>query len=72
MAEIQLAIEGEDAMPTAGYAYAATEVLLAIPGISGNYAVSSDAPEREGITATVATIVGIVGGAIAIAEQIRK
>ncbi|MEJ6487024.1 hypothetical protein N0Y54_38190 [Nostoc punctiforme UO1] len=72
MAEIQLAIEGKDAMPTAGYAYAATEALLEIPGISGNYAVSSDAPEREGVTATVATIVGIVGGTIAIAEQIRK
>lgn len=36
MAEIQLAIAGEDAMPTAGYAYAATEALLEIPGISGN------------------------------------
>ncbi|MEH2156309.1 hypothetical protein [Nostoc sp.] len=65
MAEIQLAIEGEDAI-------AATEALLAIPGISGNYGVSSDAPEREGVTATVVTIVTIVGGAIAIAEQIRK
>ncbi len=65
MAEIQLAIEGEDAI-------AATEALLEIPGISGNYRVSSDAAEREGVTATVATIVGIVGGAIAIAEQIRK
>ncbi|MGF2038213.1 MAG: hypothetical protein RMZ43_023345 [Nostoc sp. CmiVER01] len=64
MAEIQLAIEGKDAI-------AATEALLAIPGISGNYAVSADAPKREGVTATVATIVGIVGGAIAIAEQIR-
>ncbi|MEH1973344.1 MAG: hypothetical protein V7L02_09035 [Nostoc sp.] len=59
MAEIQLAIEGKDAI-------AATEALLEIPGISGNYKVSSDAPEREGVTATVATIVGIVGGAIAI------
>ncbi|MEA5507122.1 hypothetical protein VB735_29315 [Halotia wernerae UHCC 0503] len=65
MAVVQLAIEGEDAI-------AATEALLEIPGISGNYSVSSDAAEREGVTATVATIVGIVGGAIAIAEQIRK
>ncbi|MFN6481917.1 MULTISPECIES: hypothetical protein [unclassified Nostoc] len=65
MAEIRLAIAGEDAI-------AATEALLEIPGISGNYAVSSDAPEREGVTATVVTIVTIVGGAIAIAEQIRK
>jgi hypothetical protein len=65
MTEIQLAIEGEDAV-------AATEALLQIPGISGNYKVNADAPEREGVMATVATIVGIVGGAIAIAEQIRK
>ena len=65
MAEIRLAIEGEDAI-------AATEALLAIPGISGNYSVSAEAPEREGVTATVASIVGIVGGTIAIAEQIRK
>ncbi|WP_322746399.1 hypothetical protein [Nostoc sp. LEGE 12450] len=28
MAEIQLAIEGKDVMPTAGYAYAATEALF--------------------------------------------
>ncbi|MGI2902846.1 hypothetical protein [Tolypothrix sp. VBCCA 56010] len=65
MAEIRLAIEGEDAI-------AATEALLAIPGISGSYKVSSEAPEREGVIATVASIVGIVGGTIAIAEQIRK
>ncbi|MHC5826018.1 MAG: hypothetical protein ACYT04_61745, partial [Nostoc sp.] len=62
MAEIQLAIEGKDAI-------AATEALLAIPGISGNYAVSSDAPGREGVVATVATIIGIVGGAIALYQQ---
>ncbi|MCM0592174.1 MAG: hypothetical protein ACSI46_15670 [Gloeotrichia echinulata DVL01] len=65
MAEIRLAIEGEDAI-------AATEALLAIPGISGNYSVNSEAPTRETVVATVATIIGIVGGAIAIAEQIRK
>jgi hypothetical protein len=65
MAEIQVAIEGEDAI-------AATEELLAIPGISGNYTVSSEAAEREPVITTVATIVGIVGGSIAIAEQIRK
>ncbi len=65
MAEIRLAIEGEDAI-------AATEELLAIRGISGSYKVSSDAPEREGVVATVATIVGILGGEIAIAEQSRK
>ncbi|MEH2347937.1 MAG: hypothetical protein V7K55_08025 [Nostoc sp.] len=65
MAEIQLAIAGEDAI-------AATEALLAIPGISGNYTVSSDTQEREPVVTTVATIISIVGGGIAIAEQIRK
>ncbi|MEH2140170.1 hypothetical protein [Nostoc sp.] len=65
MAEIQLAIEGEDAI-------AATEAFLEIPGISGNYRVNSDVAEREAVVATVATIIGIVGGGIAIAEQIRK
>ncbi len=65
MAEIQLAIEGEDAV-------AATEALLQIPGISGSYQVNAEAPEREGVMATIASIVGIVGGSIAIAEQIRK
>jgi hypothetical protein len=65
MAEIQLAIEGEDAI-------AATDALLAIPGISGDYRVNTKAPEREAVVATVATIIGIVGGGIAIAEQIRK
>ncbi|BAY12916.1 hypothetical protein [Calothrix sp. NIES-2098] len=65
MADIRVAIEGEDAV-------AATEELLAIPGISGNYAVSSEVQEREPVITTVATIVGLVGGTIAIAEQIRK
>lgn len=65
MAEIQLAIEGEGAIP-------ATEELLEIPGISGTWMVSSEAAEREGVVATIATIVGIVGGTVAIAEQIRK
>lgn len=62
MAEIQVGIEGEDAT-------AAAEALLEIPGISGTYEARV---QREGVAATIATIVGIVGGSIAIAEQIRK
>ncbi|MFB2979330.1 hypothetical protein [Microseira sp. BLCC-F43] len=65
MADIQVAIEGEGAID-------ATEALLAIPGISGSYEVSSQQPDKEGVVATIASIVGIVGGTIAIAEQIRK
>jgi hypothetical protein len=64
MADIQLAIEGEAAIE-------ATESLLQIPGISGTWETNSE-PEREGTLATIATIIGIVGGTIAIAEQIRK
>ncbi|WP_414624365.1 hypothetical protein [Calothrix sp. CCY 0018] len=67
MADIQVAIEGEDSV-------AATEALLSISGISGSYTIPEDT-EREGIAisaATIATIVGIVGGTMAIAEQIRK
>ncbi|BBD61941.1 hypothetical protein NIES2109_47770 [Nostoc sp. HK-01] len=62
MAEIQIGIEGEDAP-------AAAEALLEIPGISGSYEVPT---QREGTLAAIATVVGIVGGVAALAEQIRK
>jgi hypothetical protein len=62
MAEIQIGIEGESAP-------AAAEALLEIPGISGSYEVPT---QREGTLAAIATIIGIVGGAVALAEQIRK
>ena len=64
MADIQVAVEGEDAV-------SATEELLSISGISGNYTTSEET-EREVTVTTIATIVGIVGGTMAIAEQIRK
>ena len=65
MTEIKFAIEGEDAIT-------ATKELLAIEGITGNYTVNSEEIEREPVITTVATIVGLVGGTLAIAEQIRK
>jgi hypothetical protein len=65
MTEIKFAIEGEDAIT-------ATEELLAIEGITGNYTVESEDIKKEAVITTVATIVGLVGGTIAIAEQIRK
>ncbi|WP_413171168.1 hypothetical protein [Anabaena azotica] len=65
MTEIKFSIEGEDAI-------LATEKLLAIEGITGNYAIDSEEVKKEAVITTVATIVGLVGGAIAIAEQIRK
>ena len=64
MADILMEVQGQDAI-------AATEELLSISGISGSYEIDSEV-EREGIVATIATIIGIVGGTIAIAEQIRQ
>lgn len=63
-AGIQVAIAGPGAVP-------ATEALLAIDGVSGTYTVN-DEVEREGVLVTIATIVGLVGGTLAIAEQIRR
>ncbi|MGB6300991.1 MAG: hypothetical protein WBF90_33115 [Rivularia sp. (in: cyanobacteria)] len=57
MADIQIAIEGEDAV-------SATEELLSISGISGDYTTPAQT-EREGVATTIATIVGIVGGTMA-------
>ncbi len=62
MTAIQIGIEGEGAEEAA-------EALLQIPGVSGSY----EAPEQREVTiAAIATIVGIVGGTVALAEQIRK
>lgn len=62
MAEIKISIEGEAAP-------AAAETLLEIPGISGAYEVPT---QREGVLATITTIIAIVGGTATLAEQIRK
>ncbi len=62
MAEIQIGIEGESAP-------AAVEALLQIPGLTGSYELPK---QKETTVAAIATIIGIVGGVVAIAEQIRK
>ena len=64
MANIQFAIEGQDAVE-------ATKALLEIPEISGDWQPVGET-QRELALATIVAIVGIVGGTIAIAEQIRK
>ncbi len=64
MAEVQITVEGEGADT-------ATQELLAIPGISVNVE-SEGEPSKEGVLATVATIVGITAGVIAIAEKIYQ
>lgn len=66
MANIQIEIQGTDAI-------AATKELLSISDLSGDYqVVVEDKTRTEPIVTTIATIVGLVGGSIAIAEQIRK
>ena len=64
MSEIKFAIEGEEAIE-------ATEELLTLEGIEGSFTVDKEV-QREGVIATIAAIVGIVSGILAVAEQIRK
>jgi hypothetical protein len=51
-------------------AIAATTELFALPEIDGEWETAP--PEREAVITTIGTIIGVVGGTIAIAEQIRK
>ncbi len=62
--QIQISVEGEGAI-------AATTDLFSMPDINGTWE-PVDETEREAVLATVGTIVGIVGGSLAIAEQLRK
>ena len=61
---ITFAIEGSAAVEAA-------EALLAIEGLSGGLEAEDGLSKDGGLTA-IATIVGIVGGTTALAEQIRK
>ena len=61
---MKIEIQGQDAI-------AATEELLAIEGVEGSYQ-TLDEVEREGTLATIATIVGIVGGSMTIAEKLYQ
>jgi hypothetical protein len=64
MADIRVEVQGQDAV-------AATKDLLLIPGLSGVFHREIEI-EREGTLVTVATIVGLVSGTLAITEQIQK
>lgn len=64
MSNIQIEIQGQDAV-------AATEELFATAEIEGNWETEGEA-EKEGILITIGTIIAIVGGTLAAAEQIRK
>ena len=61
---MQIEIQGRDAV-------AATEELLSIEGIQGSYETRKEV-EREGTIATVASIVGIVGGIITISKEVYQ
>lgn len=63
MAELQIAIEG-------AAADTAAEALVALAGVDGSYEVS-DAMQKDGGLTAVATIVGIVGGVLTIAEKLH-
>ncbi len=64
MAAITITIDGEDSE-------SAAQELLAIPGIAGILSVE-EGPKKTEVLTTVASIITIVGGALSIAEQIRK
>lgn len=64
MTDIQIAIEGMAADTAA-------EALVALDGVDAHYEVS-DAVQKDGGLTAVATIVGIVGGVMAIAEKLHS
>jgi hypothetical protein len=64
MSNIQIEIQGQDAV-------AATEELFATAEIEGDWETEKEV-EREATIVTIGTIIAIVGGTLAAAEQIRK
>ena len=64
ISEIKFAIEGDAAI-------AATEELLTLSGIEGSFTVDEEL-QREAVLGTIVSIVEILSGALAVAEQIRK
>jgi hypothetical protein len=61
---MKIEIQGQDAVT-------ATEELLAMESVEGSYQ-TLDEVEREGTLATIATIVGIVGGSLTVAEKLYQ
>mgnify|MGYP000198939214 CR=1 FL=1 len=60
MSNVMIEVQGSDAI-------AATEELLAIPDLTGTWETEGGT-EREPVITTIATIIGIVGGTLAIAK----
>lgn len=66
MAKVELSLEGFEADQAA-------ESLFQSTGIQGSWEISGDSSStKEGTLAVIGIIVGIVGGAVAVAEQIRQ
>lgn len=66
MAEVKLSLEGEDASIAAAKLFETT-------GLQGSWELANNSlPTKEGTLAVIGTVVGIVGGTIAVAEQVRK
>jgi len=66
MSEIKISLEGEAVDIAAGELFDAT-------GLQGSWKLAtSSSPSKEGTLAVIGTVVGIVGGTVAVAEQIRK
>ncbi|MFY7933837.1 MAG: hypothetical protein ACOVO7_14740 [Microcystis aeruginosa] len=61
---MQIEIEGLDAIKVA-------QDILEMEGVQGSYEVISE-EEKEGTLATIATIIGIISGTIAIAEKLYQ
>jgi len=61
---MQIEIEGLDAIKVA-------QDILEMEGVQGSYEVISEV-EKEGTLATIATIIGIISGTIAIAEKLYQ
>ncbi|PZO09729.1 MAG: hypothetical protein DCF25_21365 [Leptolyngbya foveolarum] len=64
MNDIRISIEGAAAVEAA-------RALFEIEGINGEYEADAEVTRDGGLT-VIATVVGLVGGTMAIAEQIRK
>ena len=66
MVEIKLSLEGEDVD-------IAAEKLFKTTGLQGTWEVATTSqPTKEGTLAVIGIVVGIVGGLVTVAEQIRK
>jgi Na+/glutamate symporter len=66
MAEIKLSLKGEEVA-------IAAQKLFETTGLQGSWEVATDSlATKEGTLAVIGTVVGIIGGTVAVAEQIRK